>query len=162
MKTNELQLSPEEIQLLQVARRLGLVGKLLDQTRQAELAAQKRAAEEKAVTLAYQAYQAAVKATEGKASGVTIAITITVPYGDSERVTAVYPPPSPRSKTKTTSKQAVYPDGLVEELKEEARRRGAKWYGVQNAVRTQWGRQVYERFMSSPDSAPATISDSAE
>jgi hypothetical protein len=139
------QLSPEELQLIQIARRLGLVGTLLDKTRQAEAAALRRTAEEKAATMAYQAYQAACKVTEGTGAGVIV--TIVYPYGDGE-VTAVYPPAhkSRKSHTITSRKTKKYPDGLVDALKEEAGRRGIEWYGVQNAIRTSWGKAIYERF----------------
>lgn len=154
---DELQLSPEEIQLLQVARRLGLVNELLEKTRQAEIAKQKKEAEGQATTLAYRAYQAATKVIEG--TNASIIITITVPYGDGERVTAVYPPKErARSVTHAAGERVTSADEidhLIQQLREagvydqaraavirEMTDRGGRWQGMKVALRTAWAREL--------------------
>jgi hypothetical protein len=161
---DQLQLSPEEIQLLQIARRLGLVGTLLDKTRQAEQAAQKRAAEEKAASLAYRAYEAAVKVTEGTAAGVVV--TIVYPYGDGEQTIAVYPPhPSHRTQARARGANNSI-DQLVAQLNEagtlkeatqaiarEIARRGGRWQGLKVALRASWARELARQFLPPSDEA---------
>jgi hypothetical protein len=159
---NDMQLSPEELQLIQIARRLGLVGSLLDKTRQAEQVAKRRAAEEKAATLAYQAYQNAVKAV-GTATDVTVTVQIVYSYGDGE-VTAVYPPHPSRSQARARGKDDI--DQLIEALQTAGKLReasqaiirrmaekGGRWQGLRVALRSAWARELAKQFL------PADASD---
>jgi hypothetical protein len=150
-------LSPDEQALLQLARDLGVVGALLEEVRRKDEEAKKKAAYDDALRIATTVWQQAME------SGAKIArVEITVENNGVEG-TAIYPP-VPRSKTKTTGSKRHsenYPDALVTALKEEARKRGAVWYGVQNAIRTKWGKAVYERFTATiPADSAAADSDS--
>jgi len=137
----ELNLSPEEIALLQEARDLGIVGRLLEEARKKKEEQAKQQAYDKALGIATKIWKQGM--AEG-AEAVRVEVTISV---NGTQATAVYPAPKPRSKT-TTANKGNHPQELVDLLKQEAQKRGVEWYGVANAIRTKWGREVYERWQA--------------
>jgi len=135
-------MSPEEQALLQIARNLGIVGALLEQARQKEVEQKKAQAYDKALHLAEVAYRQAI-GNGAKVARVEVTVEV-----DGTEATAIYPA-APRSTKTASGKHQNYPEGLVAALKEESQKRGTRWYGVENAIRTKWGRAIYEQFTSS-------------
>jgi len=135
-------LSPDELNLLQMARELGVTGMLLDELRKRQEQQEHQRAYERALALATKMWEM------GKEEGV-VEVQVVVKYGDGKTTTARYPSPHPRSrntgavKTKT---KGNYPPELIEELKEESAKRGVAWFGPANALRTTWGAEIAKKY----------------
>jgi len=161
-----IQLSPEELALLETARRLGITGALLEETRRKEMVERRRAAEERARTLAYRAYGAAIGVVNDE--NAEIAVTVVIAVGD-DKVAATYPPSERRTRTVVRSRgngdgdgdgeseidhlvQRLKDAGIVaavtQELRHRALRDGKNWQGIRVALRTRQNREIAERFLS--------------
>jgi len=154
-------LSPEELALLQEARRLGMTGMLADIVKREKDAREKRSAEERAGSIAYRAYDAAVKAVE-PGPNTTISVTVTVKYGDERYISVTYPP-AERNRSRTVAKSGSDNDEtariielareagtlseMAEAIKREAIHRGGKWYGLKIALRSGWAREIASRYL---------------
>jgi len=166
----QMNISPEELLLLQEARRLGITSRLAEMIKQEKEERERKQAAEKAGTLAYRIYQAATGIVNGDQS-VTVTITVTVEYESGKFVVGTYPPQT-RSRTEKAktgptadteidriieaARRAGVLDQVEKAVKQEFDRRKLKlWQGLKVALRSAWAREIAYRFVPKPDPTQA-------